>query len=135
VTALAGAGAGSASALQKDDNVYYSISSQSWSSLADYYATVSGLPASPSSLTAVWTAKTTVTCSATTYAYNWATSTWTSLDLRTLNAGSEVTVSRAVGGTLANYVSNGTMRVRLRCSRSTAGIFTVSTDALRVDYS
>jgi hypothetical protein len=132
---LAGLGAGNVSAFQSDDNVYYSVSSQSWSAVADYYATVSGLPASPASLTAVWTAKTTVTCSTQTSVYNWSTSSWTSLDLRTLAAGAEATLSKAVTGTLSNYVSNGSMRVRLRCSRSTAGPYTVNTDVLRVDYS
>ena len=132
---LEGIGTGNAAALKSNDNVSYLVSSPTWSTAADYYATVSGLPASPSSLTAVWTAHTNLMCSATTYAWNWASSTWTSLDLRTLSGGGNTTVSKALSGTLANYVSNGSMRVRLRCSRSTPAAYTLSTDALRVDYS
>ena len=120
-------------ALQADDNSYYSVSAPSFGNATDYYATVPGLPSSPASLTAVWTAKTSVSCTAATSVWNWGSSTWTSLDTRSLGTV-EATVSTAVPAPLSNYLSGGTMRVRLRCSRSTTGQFTLSTDVLRVDF-
>jgi hypothetical protein len=131
---LAGAPLGNMAAFQANDNSYYQVSSPTFGSAADYYATLTSVPALPSSLSVVYTAKTSVTCTAMAYVWNWGSSTWTSFDSRTLTTA-ETTATKALTGSLAQYVSGNTMRVRLRCSRFTAGQFTVSTDVLKVNFS
>jgi hypothetical protein len=131
---LAGVGVGTTQALQADDNSFYSVSAQTFAKSADYFGSIPGLPASPASLKAVWTAKATVSCTATTYAWQWSTNSWTQIDQRALGV-TESTVTTTLPSPLSSYVSGGIARLRLSCARPTIGQFTVNTDVLRIDYS
>jgi len=131
---IAGVGVGTTQALQADDNSFYSVSAPTFGKTADYFGSIPGLPASPASLKAVWTAKASVACTATTYAWKWSTNSWTQIDQQTLGV-TESTVTTPLPAPLSSYVSGGIARIRLGCTRATTGQFTVNTDVLRIDYS
>jgi hypothetical protein len=60
---------------------------------------------------------------------------WVTLDSRSVGT-TEVTVTKAVGGTLADYVggtsAEGEVRVRVRCTRSSS--FYASGDLMQLEY-
>jgi hypothetical protein len=90
------------------------------------------------SLSVAYKGKSSATCDQTVWVYNWTTAVWTQLDRRNVGT-SEVGVSTAVGGMLADYVSGtsgpGDVAVRVRCLRSDGLGFYLSGDRLAVTHS
>jgi serine protease AprX len=127
---------GGATSLRADDNVFFQVNSTtSGTRVADWYANVGGVANELTSLRISYRGKSSVSCSQTVSVYNHRTSAWVQLNTRSVGT-SEVSVSVAPGGTLADYVSgtagDGTVSVRVRCSRTDAKSFYVSGDALSV---
>ena len=129
---------GSASSLGADDNVYFQVgSTTSGTRVADWYATASSVSNSLTSLRIAYRGKSSATTTQRVYVYNHASGAWTQLDSRSVGT-SEISVSVAPGGTLADYVSgasgDGVVHVRVRSTRSDGTSFYVSGDAMSVTF-
>ena len=129
---------GNHSRLAADDNSYYEVNSTtSGTRTASWYAGVSGVTNSLTSLRIAYKGKSSLTCSQTVSLWRWTTNSWVQLDARSVGA-TEVLVDKAVSGTLADYVSgtsgDGYMWVRVRCTHPSAAFYS-SGDLLRVTYS
>ena len=128
---------GSASSLGADDNAYYQVNSTtSGTRTADWYGNVTGIPNGTTSLKVTYRGKSSATCTQAVYVYNYAAGVWSQLDTRSIGT-SEATVSVTPSGTLADYVSgttgDGTVSVRVRCTKSSS--FYVSGDLMSVTAS
>jgi serine protease AprX len=137
VTVYAGSiRSGGAGQLGADDNAYFAVNSTTWGTrTADWYGRVGGVANGLRSLKVTYRGQSSASCTQTVYVYNWTTATWTSLDSRTLGTY-EVEITKAVGGTLADFVSGtagvGEVAVRVRCTKGSN--FYTSTDLLRITY-
>jgi serine protease AprX len=129
---------GGASSLRADDNVFFQVNSTtSGTRVADWWAQTSGVPNAATSGRITYRGKSSETCTQTLYAYNYRTSAWTQLDSRSVGTG-EVTVAVTPAGAFADYVSgttgDGTVTVRVRCTRSDGTSFHVSGDLMSLTY-
>ena len=129
--------AGSYSRLGADDNLFYEVSAAptGFSKVASWSGRIAGVSNAAKTLSIRYRGRASAPCTQTIAVYNWSAAVWTTLDTRTVS-GTEVQVDKAVGGTLASYVSgttgDGEVRVRLRC---TAGYgFYTGADLLRVTH-
>ena len=79
--------------------------------------------------------KASATCTQTVALYRWTTSSWVSLDARSVGT-TEVLVDKIPTGTLGHYVSgasgDGDIRARVRCTKSSS--FYARGDLLRITY-
>lgn len=128
--------AGSYSRLGADDNLFYEVNSTTTGTrTAAWHARVTGVSNAAKALSVRYRGRASATCSQTVAVYNWAALGWTTIDMRNVGA-TEVQAERAVGGTLANYVSgtsgDGEVRVRVRCTANYA--FYSGADLLRVSH-
>jgi serine protease AprX len=129
---------GDASRLRADDNAYYEVNSTtSGTRAADWYAQVTGVPNSLRSLSITYRGKASQTTTQTVYVYNSTTGAWVQLDSRTVGT-SEVGVTVAPGGTLADYVTgtsgDGSVYVRVRSTRGDGTSFFTSGDLLSITF-
>jgi serine protease AprX len=130
---------GSVSSLRADDNVFFQVNSTtSGTRVADWWAQTGGVANAATSGRVTYRGKSSETCTQTLYAYNYRTSAWTQLDSRSVGTG-EVTVAVTPAGAFADYVSgtagDGTVTVRVRCTRSDTKSFHVSGDLMSLTYS
>ena len=124
--------------LATNDDLYFAVNSTtSGTRAADWYGRVRGVANAVTGLRVVYSGKASATCDQSIYVYNWATGVWARIDARSV-AATEVEVSAAVGGTLADYVSgasgDGDVAVRVRCTRSDGVSFFTSSDLLHVAF-
>ena len=129
---------GDATRLRVDDDAYFQVNSAtSGTRAADWYGRVRTVSNAVTKLTVAYKGKSSAACSQIVYVYDWTNALWTRLDSRSVGT-TEVAVTTAVSGTLANYVSgtsgDGDVAVRIRCTRSDGVGFFVSGDLLRVTY-
>jgi subtilisin len=129
--------AGSYSRLAADDNWFYEVNSTTSSTRStSWYGVTRGVANDLRSLRVVYAGRNSLTCSQTVSVWNWATGAWVQLDARSVGT-TEVLVDRAVGGTLADYVSgttgDGDVRVRVRCTHGYSSFY-ARADVLRVSY-
>ena len=123
---------GSASSLASADGVYYTLSSSGRKNrTTSWYGTLSGAPSTLQGLNVSVKSKSSASCSQTVSIYNFSSSSWVTLDSRTLGS-SLVSLNTAVPGTLSSYVNSGSMRVRVSCTSRSS--FSHSTDLLNVAY-
>ena len=132
--------AGSAGNLAADDNAYYEVNStSSGQRTAAWYGSFTGVTNSLTNLRVSYTGKNSRSCTQTVALWRWSTSSWVTLDTRTVGTTDVVISNLAPGGTLANYVSgtsgDGEVRVRVRCRTSSGpGSFFSSGDLLGISY-
>jgi serine protease AprX len=127
---------GDVTRLRANDDAYFQVNSTtSGTRAADWYANVTGVSNALVGLRIAYQGKSSTTCTQTVYAYNYTSGVWATLDTRSVGT-SEIAVSAAPGGTLADYVSgasgDGTVSVRVRCARTDGTAFFVSGDLLTV---
>jgi subtilisin len=127
---------GEPASLAADDNVVYSVNSTSSTTrTSQWVATFSNVPNELASLKTTFRGSTSYSCSHTLAIWKWTTSSWVSLDTRSLGT-TETAIERGPAATLADYVSNtvgpGQIQVRARCTA--ARPFVTRTDQLGVTY-
>ena len=109
----------------------------SYAGLVSWYALFPGVSNSIRSLRVVYSGFNSASCSQTLSLWNWSTTTWVTVDSRTVGA-SEVLITATPTGTLSQYVSGlsgeGDLYVRVRCSRADGTTFYVSADQLKITY-
>ncbi|CAB4860690.1 unannotated protein [freshwater metagenome] len=115
---------GTLSNLNLDDSLYLSLNSTTSSTrTVQWYGTFSGVPSSPTAITATYKGNASAACTQVFAIYNWSTATWVTLDTRAIGA-TDVLVSLSVTGTLRNFVSSGNARLRVTCTSKTGSFFT-----------
>lgn len=131
--------AGSASSLAADDGSFLEIASAGslFSLSSDWHGSFAGVPNGLKALRVSYAGKNSASCSQTVAIWRWTTSTWVTLDSRSVGPTEVLIGGLAPSGTLADYVSgasgDGEVRVRVACS----GFFTgwvASGDLLRLVY-
>jgi subtilisin len=128
--------AGSYTRLRADDDVFYEVNStSSGTRTASWYGRFSGVSNALKSLRLTYKGKSSASCNQTVAIWRWTTSSWVSLDSRTVGT-TEALIDKSPSGTLADYVSgssgDGELRARVRCTRS-SGFFTRG-DLMRITY-
>ena len=128
---------GSYTRVFSNDNFYFQVNSTtSGTRTASWYGRFSGVSNALRSLRVTYSGKSSATCSQTVSIWRWTTNSWVTLDSRSVGT-TEIAIDKAVGGTLADYVSgtsgDGEVRLRVRCTRSTS--FYTSADFMRITYS
>ena len=120
-TVLTGSAAGgTATALNSDDNAYYTVASTTTGTrTAAWYGSFTGVSNALTSLRVNYKGNNSRSCTQTVAIWNWTTSAWVQLDSRTVST-TEVAISNLTPtGALANYVSGttgpGDVRVRIQC--------------------
>jgi subtilisin family serine protease len=132
--------AGTADDLVADDNAYYEVNStSSGAKTAAWYGSFAGVTNSLSNLRVSYTGKNSRSCTQTVSLWRWSSSSWVTLDSRTVGTTEVVLADLVPSGTLANYVSgttgDGEVRVRIRCRTSSGpGAFFSSGDLLKISY-
>ena len=129
---------GDATRLRSDNDSYYQVSSTtSGTRTADWYGVTTSVSNALKTLKVTYKGKNSASCSQTVSVYNWTTGYWVQLDARTVGT-SEVSITVAPTGTLADYVSgttgDGDVAVRIRCTRSDSTSFYASGDLMKVVY-
>jgi hypothetical protein len=129
--------AGGASRLGADDNSFFEVDSTTGGTrTASWYGSFSGVANALGDLKVTFKGKASRSITQTVSIWNWSTSSWKQLDLRSVGT-SEVLVESMPTGTLADYVSGATGQGELRISvRSTLKKpnFYVSGDLLKIAY-
>ncbi|CAB4916560.1 unannotated protein [freshwater metagenome] len=114
-----------------DDALYLAFNSTNKGTrTVQWYGTFSNVPAAPTALTATFKGRASASCTQVFAIYNWVTRAWVNLDTRAVGT-TDVLVTLPVAGTLADYVSAGSTRLRVTCT-SGAGSFTASGNLLRL---
>jgi len=125
---------GSYSQLAADDDSYYEVNSTSGGT-SSWYGRYTGVSNALKSLKVTYKGKASATCNQTLALWRWTTSSWVSLDTRSVGT-SELLVEKSPTGPLADYVSgssgDGEVRARVRCSRSSS--FYNRGDLQRITY-
>jgi subtilisin family serine protease len=124
--------------LASDDNTYYEVnSSTSGQKTSAWHGTFTGVTNSLSNLRASYSGKNSRSCTQTVALWRWTTSSWVTLDTRTVGASEVAVLNLVPSGTLADYVSgssgDGEVRVRVRC-RVSGSTFFSSGDLLQIAY-
>ncbi|HEX2051299.1 MAG TPA: S8 family serine peptidase [Actinomycetota bacterium] len=128
---------GSATNLRADDDSYYEVYSTSSSTYTSaWFGRFTGVSNALQSLDVSYRGKASRACSQTLWLFRWTDNAWVRVDARTAGA-SEVQVDVAATGALADYVSgtsgDGDVRVRVRCTSTTAPFYT-SGDMMKISY-
>jgi hypothetical protein len=129
---------GSFASLATNDGGYYQVNSTSSGKrrTAAWYGRFSSVPNAVGSLEVTYSGKLSANCTQTVSVWRWTTSTWVTLDSRTVGT-TEVLITRPVGGALADFVSgtsgNGEVRVQVWCKRSKPSFYS-SGDFLQLSY-
>jgi hypothetical protein len=127
--------AGSATRLTSDDNSYYQVNSTtSLTRTVMWYGTFT-VPNELTSLSVTYKGKNSASCSQQLAVLRVTDNVWVQLDSRSVGT-TEVSVTKAASGTLANYVTgttgNGQLKVRVRCTKSSN--FYSSADLMQAVY-
>ena len=105
--------------------------------MTDWYVQMTGISTTFTSLKVTYRGRSSASCTQVVSICNWTTGACVTFDTRAVGT-TEVEVSVAAGGTLADYVSgttgNGDVAVRIRCSRSDALGFFTGGDLLKVGF-
>jgi hypothetical protein len=128
---------GGAGQLASDDNSYYNVNSTpNGTRTSSWYGSFAGVSKALRSLKLTYRGKNSATCTQTLALWRWTTSSWVTLDSRSVGS-TEVQVEGTPTESLANYVNgsagDGELRARVRCTRSSSGFYS-SGDLLRLDY-
>lgn len=128
--------AGTYSRLNADDNLFYEVNSTtSGTRTSSWYGFTPGVSNALTSLRVAYKGKNSVSCSQSVQIWRWTTSTWVTLDTRSVGT-TEVLIDKTVG-TPADYVSgtsgDGEVGLRVRCTHGSAS-FISSGDLMRVTY-
>jgi subtilisin family serine protease len=125
---------GSASALATADGSYYRVNSTTSSTRTSaWYGSFSAVPSTLKNLRVTYQGSNSRSCTQTVAIYNWRTGVWATLSSRTVGTTETRIADLAPSGTLADYVSSGNLRVRVRCT-TTAGSFYASANQLQIRY-
>ena len=129
---------GTLGALAADDGSFYRLNSTTSSTFAaDWYGRFTQVPNAATSLQVDYVGSNSRSCSQKVSIWRWTTSSWVSLDTRSVGT-TEVGLTRSPSGALGDHVSGpsgpGEIRVRIRCTTG-SGRFVTSTDRLSVTYS
>lgn len=132
-------GSGSAPGLATDDSAYYVVNSTTKAQRTSaWYATMTAVPNSLTSLLVTYKGKNSRTCTQTVAIWSWASSSWVILDSRNVGTSELLIANLVPGGALADYVSgssgSGELRVLIRCQTS-GGAFTSSGNLARIVFS
>jgi hypothetical protein len=130
---------GAASSLAADDNQYFQVTSTSFGTrTTSWYATTPGVPNEATSLHVTYRGSNSRTCTQSTSIWNWSTSSWTTLDTRSVGSSEVQLTNLAPSGSPATWVSGaagtGDVRVRVRCTRSSSSSFVANGDLLRLSW-
>jgi hypothetical protein len=129
---------GTLGALAADDGALYRVNSTTSSTFAaDWYGRFTHVPNATTSLQVDYLGSNSRSCSQKVSIWRWTTSSWVSLDTRSVGT-TEVGLTRSPSGALGDHVSGpsgpGEVRVRIRCTTG-SGRFVTSADRLSVTYS
>ncbi|MEA2448535.1 MAG: hypothetical protein QOG63_467 [Thermoleophilaceae bacterium] len=126
---------GAASALAAADSAYYRVNSTtSGTRTSAWYGTFGGVPSTLANLHVTYQGSNSRNCSQTVSIYNWRTGAWVTLNTRTVGTTETRIAGLAPGGTLSDYVSGGSLRVRVRCTSSGGSSFYSSGNQLQISY-
>jgi hypothetical protein len=123
--------------LAADDNSYYQVNSTTSGStrVTDWYGDFYDVSDAASNLKVSYKGKNSATCTQRLYAYRFdGTTGWTQLDSRSVGTTEVLVADRTPSGDPADYVEDpwGTVRIRVRCTRSSG--FYASGDLMRLRY-
>jgi hypothetical protein len=129
--------AGDYSRLGADDNSYYQVNSTTSGStrVTDWYGDFYDVSDDASDLKITYKGKNSATCSQRLYVYRFdGTRGWAQLDSRSVGTSEVLLADRTPSGNPADYVEDpwGTVRVRVRCTRSSG--FYASGDLMRLSF-
>ena len=126
---------GAASALGADDGSFLQVASTtSGTRTSSWYGRFTSVARDLRGLRVTYSGRNSASCWQTVAVWRWTNSSWVQLDARNVST-TELLVDRAASGTLADYVSSGgEVRVRIRCTSSSAS-FVASGDLLRLSVS
>ena len=118
---------GSYARLGADDDAYYEVNSTtSGTRASSWYGRIPGVSNALKSLKLTYKGKSSAACTQTLALWRWTTSSWVSLDSRSIGT-TEVQVDKTPTGTLADYVSgasgDGEVRARVRCTRTSSAFY------------
>jgi hypothetical protein len=129
---------GTVSRLDADDNQYFQVNStNSGTRTSSWYATVPDIANAATGLRITYRGSNSRTCQQVVAAWNWTTSSWTTLDSRSVGSGEVQLTNLVPPGTLADYVGgtagSGDVRVRIRCTRSNRSFWS-NGELLRISW-
>ena len=129
--------AGDYSRLGADDNSFYQLSSTTSGStrVTDWYGDFYDVSDGASDLRITYKGKNSATCTQRIYAYRFdGTRGWEQLDSRSVGTNEVLVADRAPSGNPEDYIEDpwGTVRVRVRCTRSSG--FYASGDLMRLSF-
>jgi hypothetical protein len=125
---------GSATSLKADDTSYYEVYSTGYTTqTARWQGTFAGVPSTLTNLKVTYKGRNSRTCTQTVSIFNWQTSLWVDLDIRSVGTSDLLIADKTPSGTASAYVSGGQLKVRVRCS-TTAGSFYASGNLLKIAY-
>jgi hypothetical protein len=129
------AAGGGLSSLVASDNVYLSIASTTTKPRkTEWWGAFSGVPSNVSTLSVSVETNSTASCTQTVQIRDWTTSSWVSLDSRTLGSTDTVVSGLVPPGSLSDYIdSSGAVEVLVGCSSQTTG-YTFNADQLALTY-
>ena len=125
---------GSASSLTSDNNVYYEVNSTTTGTrTTSWYGRFSGVPKTLSNLRITYKGKNSRTCTQTVAIQRVSDGAWLQLSSRSVGT-TEVQLDMRPGGTVSSYVdASGYLRVRVRCTLSSASFYS-SGDLMKIVY-
>ena len=127
---------GDVSSLAASDDVYVSVGSTTTNpQKSDWWGAFSDVPSSISTLTVSYEGASSAPCTQTIQIRNWTTSSWVTLDSRTIGTTDTTISGLTPAGSLSQYVdSSGAVKIRVSC-QSSGGSYTVRGDLLTITYS
>ena len=125
---------GTAAGLATDDNVFYEVNSTTTGTrTTSWYGSVTGVPASITSLSTTYRGKNSRSCTQTIAVWRWTDSTWQQVHSAAQSTTETTRANLVPAGAPAGYVGpGGEVRVRVRCT-TTANFF-ASGELLSVTY-
>ena len=129
------AAGGDVSSLAASDNVYLSVASKTTKPrISQWWAAFSNVPTSAATLSISIETNATASCTQVVEIRDWTTSSWVSLDSRTVGSTDMVVGGLVPPGSASDYIaSSGEVDVRVSCTSAT-DTFTLNTDRLALTY-
>jgi len=125
---------GTFAGLAADDNVLYQVNSTtSGTRTTSWYGRFTGVPAGITSLSTTYRGSNSRSCTQVIAVWRWTDSTWQQVSSVSQGTTETTRANLVPTGAVANYVSGGEVRVRVRCT-TTAGNFVASGELLQVTY-